>query len=249
MSISSASSSSPGERKTRAELDQFFAAHPEREVEFFAYVESHTLAQAQEFLATDGRFKLALSTQTISVWAAKKRAEAAELKFQNWLGDLAANSRKARRVIDSAIDIDSEVVTETPTGAPGKSVDHFAAANDAVLNASLLKALQTGATADIKLFAKLTAQVGETRAKQRAATAALLSAETASKRFYFDAAKAALEHAAELQAINESAGSKRNKIERAVVRLFGTKPSGVFGTDELLATASSSTASEVAGPR
>lgn len=208
-----------GERKTRAELDQFFIEHPGLEAEFVTFVESHTLAAAQEFLATDGRYNLALSTQTISVWATKKRKEAAEIKFRSWLAELGENAQRARDITGALL---AESSGRSDGAAPAE--EKLAEANVAILNAALLQALQTGAVPDIKLYAKLSAQIGETRAKQRAASAAMLNAETQSKRFYFDAAKLALEHAAELHEINLSAGSQRDKIERAVARLFGARP-------------------------
>ena len=44
------------------------------------------------------------------------------------------------------------------------------------------------------------------------------------ERFHFDAAKKATECAKELQAINEEQGDEREKIEKAIVLLFGMRP-------------------------
>jgi hypothetical protein len=64
----------------------------------------------------------------------------------------------------------------------------------------------------------------EAMAKDRKSKADVLSAETGRDKFQFDAAKAALAAAAELKEINESAGSEREKVERAIARLFGQRP-------------------------
>ena len=206
---------SGAERKTRGNATLVGLA-PELEEELFKHTQGHTLQETQELLLTDPRFRIEVSRQTISTWAAKKRKEADDFRFRVWLGNLAENSVRAREVVRQVTGGD------LPGGTD--NIEHIEQGNSAVLNALLMQALQSGDPQTIALYAKLSAMVGETRAKQRSATAALLSAETASKRFYFDAAKLALEHAAELQAINQSTGSQREKIERAVTRLFGARP-------------------------
>jgi hypothetical protein len=52
------------------------------------------------------------------------------------------------------------------------------------------------------------------------------SVSLARERFQFDAAKRAREHAAELQEINEGEGDETEKLEKAMILLFGEEPIG-----------------------
>ena len=80
--------------------------------------------------------------------------------------------------------------------------------------------------------AKNLAMVVEAFAKDRKSKADVKVAETQFQKFQFDAAKAALACAGELQEINRNKGSEREKVERAITRLFGEKPKQIPGMPE-----------------
>jgi hypothetical protein len=98
--------------------------------------------------------------------------------------------------------------------------------NIKLLSQALFAAQRTGNMAAVKNAVFGLSMVVEALAKDRSATASVITAETSRSRFQFDAAKKALAHAAELQSISKSSGSEREKVERAIVRLFGQKPVG-----------------------
>ena len=99
--------------------------------------------------------------------------------------------------------------------------------NTTLLSQALFHAQRTKNPVAMKLAAEALSTIMTAVAKRDAAKASVISAETARNRFQFDAAKLALVHAAELQEIQRSTGSEREKVERAVARLFGRQPKTV----------------------
>jgi hypothetical protein len=73
--------------------------------------------------------------------------------------------------------------------------------------------------------------------RARAQNLTARSVDLAYERHRFNAAKRAMELAADLQQINQGGGDEREKIEKAIVLLFGEAPDG-FGSDGTPADAS-----------
>jgi len=106
-------------------------------------------------------------------------------------------------------------------------------ANIAMLGQALFETLRNPKLAGVRKAAAMNfAMVLEANAKDRKSKADVQVAETQYKKFQFDAAKAALSAAAELQDINRSKGSEREKVERAIDRLFGKRPDNIPGMPE-----------------
>jgi len=108
-------------------------------------------------------------------------------------------------------------------------------ANIAMLGQALFETLRSKDKEKIKLRGKAAmhlAMVLEAFAKDRKSKADVLNAELGREKFQFDAAKAALAASADLQEINRSKGSEREKVERAITRLFGERPKNIPGLPE-----------------
>lgn len=200
------------ERKTRGDSVIDTALSGAEQEAFFAYLEgtaeagTHTLAEGQAWLLD--RKQIELSRQAISTWAAARRKEAADLKFRALLADIGEDARRAQEFGETVGALQIAGITQS---------------NVAMLSQALFRAQRDRDVTSIEFFTNLLATLLSSVAKQQAGVASVISAETARDRFQFDAARRALEHAADLQQINEDAGHQRDKIERAIVRLFGQR--------------------------
>lgn len=193
------------ERKVRGDSVLDTQITPAQRDEVFAYIEGHTLDEAQAFIAST--FQLDLSTTAIGRWAEKRRRAGADFKFRRLLADIKADQEQAIE-LGSAVGVAAELND----------------ANVVMLSQALFEAKRTGNPAAVKAAAKLFSMVLESVAKSKTAAANLIAAETGRDKFQWDAAKAALGSAAELQRINEGSGDEDAKVELAIVSLFGTRP-------------------------
>ena len=191
------------EPKSRSEIDKHLSE--EERDGLFALVESTTLKEGAAWLRT--RYDIDLSPTALGKWAEKRRRKSKDVAFQELLAGLRYDNEQA-----------SAVAAEIGSAAQLND------ANVMLLGQALFSARRTGDPAEIKNAAKLFAMVLEANAKAKTAEASVIVAETGRNRFQFDAAKAALAHAEELQRINTSKGSEREKIERAILAVFGRHP-------------------------
>ncbi len=193
------------DRKVRGDsvLDTQIA--PAQRDEVYAYIERHTLNEAQAWLIE--HFNIELSTTAIGRWAEKRRRAKADFAFANLLRDIKADQ-------EQAVELSNEVGQAT----------EMADANVVMLSQALFEAKRSGNPAALKNAAKLFSMVLESVAKSKTAQANLIAAETGRDKFQYDAAKSALANAAELQRINQGSGDEDAKVERAIISLFGRNP-------------------------
>jgi hypothetical protein len=159
-------------------------------------------------------FDVEISDTRLSAWLARRRQEEA---FQARLEELAAADEHARTVAQDFGD-----------------VAHLTEANIALLSQDLLDAQLAQSPAAIKAAAMNLATLVEAFAKNKKADADVEAAQTQRDKFQFDAAKAALAHAAELQEINASKLDDTEKRERAIKVLFGDRPAHVKTAKEVV---------------
>lgn len=197
-------------RKTRADglIDSRLPRAAQEELFRLSEEENHSLAQLQEWLVS--KYELEISRDSISRWLISERQLADQAKFERMLMDLQGASDRAGQIADAVGD-----------------AAQMHEANVALLSQALLAAQQSGDPAQIKFAVGGLSFLLDSVAKSRKADADVLSAKVARDRFQFDAAKQALKHAAELQEINKTTGSEREKVEQALLVLFGEKPEGV----------------------
>lgn len=196
------------DEKTKAVIERHLKTEERREA-FFQFVETHNLVEAQEELRGAYKMAVAPSINTISRWAEKRRRANDDLKFIQLIGEIKDDADRAQTFAKEIGD--AQKLTE---------------ANVTMLSQALFRASRTKEPKAMKSSATLLSMLLEAVAKQNASRASVISAETARSRFQFDAAKAALAAAGDLQQIQKSKGSEREKVERAVTRLFGAKPKG-----------------------
>ena len=194
--------------KSRSEIDKRLSEE-EREA-FFALVEGSTLKEGAAWLWL--HYEIKLSPTAVGKWCEKQRRKADDYRFQQLLGDLRHDTQQAS-------------VIAAQVGNAAQLND----ANVVMLSQALFSARRTGDPGELKTAAKLFAMVLEANAKAKAAEASVIAAETSRDKFQYDAAKAALEKAAELQRIHASAGSQREKILRAMETVFGRRPEQAAG--------------------
>lgn len=191
--------------KARPESLQAALRTPENRDALFNVVEGGTLQEAQAWLWET--LKIRRSLDAISSWAQSERTERA---FADQLAKLRSNQERAASIAQEV----------------GDAFD-IAKANVALLGQALLDAQLAGDEAAKAKAAQLMFFALSSIAKNKQADAQMLAARTAHNKFQFDAAKAALAAAADLQEIARSAGSEREKVQRAVDRLFGERPETV----------------------
>lgn len=161
------------------------------------------------------RWGITIGKSAVAEWLAKQRDEA---EFDAFLS----------KVSESAIRAD------TIAEAAGKSGQLTEAAISG-LGTALQLALIGGKAEVAENAAKAFSALLTAHASNKKADAAIEMAATAREKFQFDAAKAALAHAEELQEINRDATDDKTKVERAIKRLFGEKPKNVRTATEVLA--------------
>jgi hypothetical protein len=194
-------------RKSKSALDKL--PEPEQQ-KVFAFIERTTLDKATAWICKHYQEWLPggkLSAVSVAKWAGKMRKKMQEalvverlLKLQdaNELADrLAADVGKIAKLNDANVMLLSQALLDAQL----------------VGDKTAMKAL----TAQFMLVLGTVNQAREVDVKKTAA-------DTLKAKFYFDAAKQALKHAAALKAINESEGTDREKIDRAVEKLFGKRP-------------------------
>ena len=192
-------------RKTRGDSDlNRLLTEPEQEA-FFALVERTTLVEGSVWLKRND--KVQRSPTCIGKWAEKQRRKADDFRFQQLLQDMRYDNEQA-------------TVMAGEIGTAAQLND----ANVLLLSQALFSARRTGDPGELKAAAKLFSMVMESVAKSKAAEAAVITASTSRDKFQFDAAKSALEHAETLQSIKASSGDDRDKVERAVLAVFGRRP-------------------------
>ena len=193
--------------KTRgdAEIDKIFKSEKDRDV-FFVASEKRNLYETQTILKRE--HQLDLSLNTISRWLGKERKSRADDAFFKLIGEIKDDAERADTFAKEIGD-----------------AQKLTTANVTMLSQALFRARRTNDPKAMRSSAILLSMLIEAVAKQNASKASVISAETSRDRFQFDAAKKALEHASELQDIQKSSGSEREKVERAVDRLFGKRPS------------------------
>ena len=199
-------------RKTRSD-SRIDALEPEQQDAVFAQCNRAgvTLEAGAKWLRDE--FDLKISPQRLGKWLEKMRIDQ---DFRDVLSDVRADRDRAtllsRELGDAA---------------------ELAEANVAMLGQALFETLRNKNMAGLRGKAAMAlSMVVEAFAKDRKSKADVMTANTAREKFQFDAAKAALSAASELQEINRSKGSEREKVERAITRLFGQKPASIAGMPE-----------------
>src|SRR4051812_45974033 len=185
--------------RTDSKLD---ALTPEQQEMVFAHCETVKLEDGARWLQAE--FDVELSPQRLAKWLEKVRNDRA---FSDLLAEIRADADRAEHVADALGD-----------------VAQLNDSNIKMLSQALFAAQRTGNTKAVKNAVFGLSMIVEALAKDRSATASVITAETSRNRFQFDAAKAALAAAGDLQQIQKSSGSEREKVERAIDRLFGAKP-------------------------
>ena len=198
--------------KSRSEIDKRLSE--EQREAFFALVESSTLKEGADWL--EHRYELKLSPTAVGKWAEKQRRKADDFRFRQLLGDLRHDTQQA-----------SVIAAQVGNAA------QLNEANVVMLSQALFSARRTGDPGELKAAAKLFSMVLEANAKSKAAEASVIAAETSRDKFQYDAAKAALAKAAELKGINDSVGSEREKVLRAIETVFGRRPAQTAGETTL----------------
>jgi hypothetical protein len=195
-------------RKVRSDSVLHKSLKPQRAQALYEKLEhgGMTYVQAQDYLLkTCG---INISSSAICQWAGKRRRAKADADFARLLAEIKADKQQA-------LDL-------------GKEAGEAHQLNDAnvlMFSQALFEAKRSNDPRAMKQAADLFSTVLEAVAKTRSADARMISAENSRNKFQFDAAKQALLHAAELQKIRRSnKGSEREKIDRAVVTLFGERP-------------------------
>ncbi len=201
-------------RKTNAN-SKLDALSPEQQEMVFAQCNSSmSLEAGSKWIAAE--FGVEISAARLGKWLEKQRIDA---DFAELMSAIRADADRAQllsREIGDASGMDEALI--------------------AMLGQGLFETLRSKDKDKIKLRGKAAAtlsMVVEAFAKDRKSRADVVSAETQRDRFQFDAAKAALGAAADLQEISRSKGSEREKVERAITRLFGAKPENIPGMPEV----------------
>jgi mevalonate kinase len=201
-------------RKTNSN-SKLDALSPEQQEMVFAQCNSNmSLEAGAKWLAAE--FGVEISGARLGKWLEKRRIDN---DFAELMSNIRADADRAQllsREIGKASGMDEALIT--------------------MLGQALFETLRSKVKSKVKLRGKaaaLLSMVVEAFAKDRKSRADVLTANTQRDRFQFDAAKAALDAAADLQEISRSKGSEREKVERAITRLFGTKPENIPGMPEV----------------
>lgn len=199
-------------RKPNAKLD---ALPPEQQEMVFAQCNSGmTLEAGAKWIAAE--FDIEISGPRLGKWLEKRRIDN---DFSELMSNIRADADRAHLLSNAVGDV--------------------AGMNEALvamLGQALFETLRSKDKQKIKLQGKaaaLLSMVVEAFAKDRKSKADVVVAGTQRDKFQFDAAKAALGAAADLQEISRSKGSEREKVERAIARLFGNKPENIPGMPEV----------------
>jgi hypothetical protein len=187
-----------------AEIDKIFKSDKARDDFFFAS-ESRNLYETAAVLKRE--HKLEVSINTISRWLAKIRTQKADARFYQLISEIRDDRERAEQL-----------------GKEIGNAQKLSAANIMIIQQMLFRARQTGNPKQMMAAAQMLSMVLTAVAKEKASEASVISAETQRSRFQFDAAKAALAAAGQLQEISKSKGSEKEKVDRAIVAVFGTKP-------------------------
>lgn len=160
------------------------------------------------------RWNISIGKSAVGEWLTKQR-EARD--FDAWLVKVGSASEQADIIASAA-------------GKSGQLTEAAITGLGTALQMALIGGKQEVAENAAKAFsALLTAH-----ASNKKADAAIELAATAREKWQFDAAKAALDHAAELQEINRDEADDKTKVARAIKRLFGDKPKNVRTASEVL---------------
>lgn len=197
---------SPKKRKTKATLDLRLTER--QQAEFFEWAEKHTLEEAVPHLLR--KYKVRLSDKGISKWLERRRATDDDRKWMVTLSGIATSSRRGDEVIQALGEI---------------SAGRINVANLAIIGKMTQDALLSKHPLAFKL-AIVWAEAVKALAADKRADAQKQDSDTSRDKFQFDAGKSALKYQKELGEINRSKCSEREKVERAVVLLFGRKPDG-----------------------
>ncbi len=199
---------SPKKRKTKATLD-LRLTDSQRE-EFYGYCETHTLEEAEAHLLKKHRFRL--SSKGISKWLEKRRARDEDRQFLATLSCMSTSRKRSEALVNAIGKNGVSDINQSNLLLIGKVV------HDVLLDALLKK--DTKRAAAVLYWAEAVKAL----AADKRADAQKQDSETSRDRFQFDAAAAALKYQAELARINRGKGSEREKVEKAVVLLFGKRP-------------------------
>lgn len=160
------------------------------------------------------RWSISIGKSALGEWLAKQR-EAKE--FDAWLDKVGSASVRADIIADAA-------------GKSGQLTEAAITGLGTALQIALIGGNPIVAESAAKSFAALLTA----HASNKKADAAVEMAGTAREKFQFDAAKAALAHAEELQEINRDEVDETIRVQRAIKRLFGDKPRHVRTAAEIL---------------
>jgi ribosomal protein L23 len=161
------------------------------------------------------KWDIKLGKSALGEWLAKQR-DAKE--FDAWLDKVGNASGQADAIVEAAGK--SGQLTEAAITGLGTALNLALVSGNPLITESAAKSFSALLTA---------------HASNKKADAAIDMAQTAREKFQFDAAKAALAHAEELQEINRDETDDKTKVARAIKRLFGEKPKNVRTAAEVLA--------------
>lgn len=140
--------------------------------------------------------EIRLSRASISRWAARRRRARAQTTYAQ--------------------------LREMP---PGQEVAAVIEANALLLNQMILAAGRNGDACTMMHASKVFSNLFGAVARTRRAETSRIAAETARRKFEFDAVKAALDHAEELRKIqHDCQGNERLRMAKAIYRMFGKVP-------------------------
>jgi hypothetical protein len=191
-------------RKTRSDA-RIDALDPEQQEAVFAHCNRAGVPLEAGAKWLYDEFDVQISPQRLGKWLEKMRLDK---DFRDLLSDVRADRDRAsllsREIGDAA---------------------EMAEANITMLGQALFETMRNKDKVKLRGKAAMAlSMVVEAFAKDRKSKADVMTANTQRDKFQFDAAKAALSAAADLQEINRSKGSEREKVDRAIARLFGKKP-------------------------
>jgi hypothetical protein len=161
------------------------------------------------------QWSISIGKSALGEWLTKQREQR---DFDVWLDKVGAASVQAD-------------IIATTAGKSGQLTEAAITGLGTALNLALVSGNPLITESAAKSFAALLTA----HASNKKADAAIELAATAREKWQFDAAKAALDHAAELQEINRDEADDKTKVARAIKRLFGEKPKNVRTAAEVLA--------------
>lgn len=189
---------SPNARIHRGALDTQLS--PEAQAELASLLDNG-LSYADAITWLRDKHDIPINYRVLGRWITRRRREKANLTFDRLLQTLKADKEQAAALRGEALSI--------------HDLNH---ANVLLLSQALFEARRNGDTPSMMTAARMLGTVmGAMNGARRA--------ETGRRKVDFDAAAAALKHAAALQKLNRNKNlPQREKIARAVLRLFGPRP-------------------------